>query len=226
MRDAGAIIVGGGKGLRFGGPTRKQYLRLGGHSLLWWSIQAFESAPSVSSVVVVVPAEDIQSVAVMAMRFRKVAAVVAGGKERRDSVRHGLKALPASCRYVAVHDAVRPLVEQKTIEKSIEAARRYRAALAACPSRDTIKIANTKGFVHASPDRRLVWLAQTPQTFERKLLERAHAKGTHWLVTDDAQMVERLGVKVKIVESPVENIKVTHPSDFALAKLLLKRKQS
>lgn len=220
--DAGAILVAGGKGLRYGGPTRKQYLRLRGKPLLWWSVRAFDRTPSISSIVLVVPAQDISLVAafVKRARFRKVIGIVAGGAERRDSVRHGLSALPPGVKWVAVHDAVRPLIKLETIEATLSAARKHRAALAACPSKDTVKIANASGHVQSSPDRKTVWLAQTPQCFERRLLEKAHVTGRHWPVTDDAQMVERLGVRVKIVEAPVENLKVTTPIDLVLAKHL------
>jgi len=224
-QDSAAIIVAGGKGLRYGGPTRKQYLKLAGKPLLWWSIHAFEQSASVGSIVVVVPAEDVRRVQALVSRsrFRKVVSVVAGGAERRDSVRHGLEALPPGPRWIGVHDAVRPLIRKETIEATFHAARRDQAALAACRSKDTVKIVDASGYVKSSPDRNQVWLAQTPQCFERSLLERAHRKGRDWPVTDDAQMVERLGVRVKIVEAPAENIKITTPMDLKLAQSLCPR---
>jgi len=221
-RDTAAIIVAGGKGLRFGGKVRKQYLHLNGRPIVWWSLRAFEKSPSVGAIVLVAPGEDVQRLRlkIRGWKFRKFLAVVAGGATRADSVREGLSAVPESCRYVAVHDAVRPLVKPETIERVIQAARRSKAALAACPSKDTVKLANGGGYIHSTPSRDKVWLAQTPQVFERRLLKRASRNGKNASVTDDAMLVERLGVKVKLVESPADNIKITRPIDLELAKCI------
>ena len=232
--DAAAIILGAGSGLRFGAclpagrvRVRKQYLRLNGRPLLWWSLAAFNACPSIGILILVAPDEDIPRLSRQARRwnFPKLKIVVAGGKERSDSVKEGLKALPSRYRWVAVHDGVRPLITPAQIDAVLHAARRHRAAIAAVPSRDTVKIANEKGFIAASPDRRTVWQAQTPQIFDRALLERAH-RLPH-AVTDDAQLVEKLGTRVKLVETSAENIKVTLPLDLKLAKLILtSRKES
>jgi len=241
MKDTAAIIVAGGKGLRFGGRVRKQYLLLKNRPILWWSSAAFEHSPSIFSIVLVVPPDDVVRVRAetRSWKIRKLTAVVPGGKTRADSVRQGLSALPSSGRYVAVHDAVRPLITPDTIERVIRAARRSGAALAAAPSTDTVKLSNRRGLVVSSPPRESVWLAQTPQIFERRLLERAHGlrrKNGHgpWTVdrksvhgarfTDDSQLVERLGVRVQLVESPADNIKVTLPMDFVLAGKILEER--
>ncbi len=144
-----------------------------------------------------------------------------GGLTRADSVRQGLKAISGTIRWVAVHDAVRPLVRPELIEETLRQARRHRAAIAATPSQDTVKLANGDGCIHRTPPRETVWLAQTPQVFERSLLERAHAKGSRLKVTDDAQLVERLGVRVRLVEAPAENLKITRPIDLVVARTLL-----
>jgi 2-C-methyl-D-erythritol 4-phosphate cytidylyltransferase len=226
MKDTAAIIVAGGKGLRYGGRVRKQYLLLNGRPILWWSLSAFERSPSIGSITLVVPAEDVSRLRAQtqAWKFKKLFAVVPGGTLRADSVRHGLFHIPPNSRYVAVHDAVRPLVTTATIENVIRAARRLKAALAASPSRDTLKLGSPAGFVRHSPPRETVWLAQTPQIFERRLLERAHRKGIRQAVTDDAQLVERLGARVKLVESSSENLKVTVPVDFVLARKILEER--
>ncbi len=232
MKDTAAIIVAGGKGLRYGGRIRKQYLRLKGRPLLWWSAAAFEKCPSVVLVVLVVPRGDVGQIGrlVRAWKFKKIFVVVPGGKSRADSVREGLSAVPQACRYVAVHDAVRPLARPALIESVIAAARRCGAALAACPSRDTVKLAGKGHTVIGSPPRQRVWLAQTPQVFRRSLLDRAHASRPssrragirrNDVITDDAMLVERFGVRVKLVESSPDNLKVTVPMDLALARLIL-----
>jgi 2-C-methyl-D-erythritol 4-phosphate cytidylyltransferase len=224
--NAAAIIVAGGQGLRFGGPVRKQYLMLKGHPIVWWSLAAFDRTPEIGEIILVVPPDDVARVHKISRRWRirKLVAVVPGGVERRDSVRQGLDALSRRVRWVAVHDAVRPLVAPATIRKTLRAAKRSGAALAASPSRDTVKLADPWGHVHTSPPRQTVWLAQTPQVFRRDWLERAHARGSHLPVTDDAQLVERLGLKVRLVESPAENMKVTKPIDLVFARAILARR--
>jgi 2-C-methyl-D-erythritol 4-phosphate cytidylyltransferase len=221
---AAAIIVAGGKGLRFGGPVRKQYLKLQGRPLIRWSASAFDASPSIGWMVLVVPADDVADLRRMATRwnFKKSVMVVRGGETRADSVRQGLAALPPECRWVCVHDAVRPLVTRETIEKTLREARRTGAAIAACLSKDTVKLADARGHIHSTPARETVWLAQTPQTFERKLLERAHRRGRHLPVTDDAQLVERLGIRVQLVATPPENIKVTTRIDLTIARAVIK----
>jgi 2-C-methyl-D-erythritol 4-phosphate cytidylyltransferase len=226
MKDTAAIIVAGGKGRRFGGRVRKQYLRLGGRPIVWWSLAAFERCPSVAAIVLVVPADDVSALRgqVRRWKMKKLIAVVSGGPTRAASVRRGLSSVPPGYRYVAVHDAVRPLTRPALIESVIRAARKGGAALAACLSKDTVKLANARGMVVSSPPRETVWLAQTPQIFERRLLVRAHKKGERLAVTDDAQLVERLGARVKLVESPPDNIKVTVPLDFILARKILEER--
>jgi len=221
-----AIVLGAGSGKRFGGPVRKQYLRLNGKPLLWWSLRAFDQASSVQSLTLVAPQDDLPALKkqLKTWRFKKMHALVAGGAERSDSVKEGLKAIPSDSRWVAVHDGVRPLITPDDIENVIRATLQHRAALAASPSRDTVKIVDAGGFVRSSPDRQTVWLAQTPQIFERALLERAHASQAG-AVTDDAQLVERLGVSVKLVEIPPTNLKVTLPMDYVLAAQILKQRK-
>jgi len=204
--------------------VRKQYLRLARRPILWWSLRAFERTRAIAAVVVVVPGDDVLKVRQACRRwgFRKVTAVVAGGETRADSVREGLAALPLGARWISVHDAVRPLVTPKLIEQTLAGARRHRAAIAACPSRDTVKIATGgAAFIRETPERSRVWLAQTPQAFERSLLERAHARGRHLPATDDALLVERLGVRVALVESSPDNLKVTVPMDLGMAQRIL-----
>lgn len=227
MRDTAAILVAGGKGLRFGGRIRKQYLPLLRRPILWWSLSAFEQSASVRDIVLVVPADDVKKLSALQARwkFRKLRGIVAGGATRADSVRQGLDAIPDGSKYVAVHDAVRPLVEPALIENVIRAARAHKAALAACPSKDTVKISGAGDFVTGSPPRETVWLAHTPQVFERNLLIKANRLGRKAAVTDDAQLVEKLGVKVKLVQSPPENMKVTVPSDYVLARQILENRK-
>jgi 2-C-methyl-D-erythritol 4-phosphate cytidylyltransferase len=221
--DTAAIIVAGGKGLRFGGRVRKQYILLNGKPIVWWSLRAFEKSPSVQSMILVVPTEDVSQLSAKsrAWKFGKLTSIVCGGVTRADSVRKGLSAVSETCQYVAVHDAVRPLIKPETIERVIQAARQSKAALAACPSKDTVKLANGDGCIHSTPAREKVWLAQTPQAFEINLLRRAHRKAKKVLATDDAMLVERLGIKVRLVDAPADNMKITTPIDLMIARAFM-----
>ena len=154
----------------------------------------------------------------------RLAEPVSGGALRQDSVAEGLAALPKGVRFVGVHDAARCLVTAAEIEQVLDAARTHGAAILATPARDTLKTVRD-GIVKETPDRATCWVAQTPQIFERDLLarslERANSEG--FVGTDDAQLVERLGVPVHIVEGHPENIKITLPGDLRLAEALLAR---
>jgi 2-C-methyl-D-erythritol 4-phosphate cytidylyltransferase len=224
VRDAAAVIVAAGRGLRFGGRQRKQYLLLEGRPLVEWSIRAFDQSPSIGMTVVVSPAPDVPKVQklVQRLKLRKPVRVTAGGQTRAESVQNGLRALDDVFQMIAVHDGVRPLVTPKIIEATLKAARQHGAAIAACRSKDTVKLANGDACIHSTPPRESVWLAQTPQIFRRDILLRAHAESRDSAVTDDAQLVERLGLPVKLVESPPDNLKVTVPTDLDVARHLVK----
>ena len=131
MKDTAAIIVAGGKGLRFGGKIRKQYLRLNGRPILWWSLNAFQRSPSVDAIVLVVPSDDIAAIRKISglSKISKLQKVVAGGKTRQESVQHGLSALDPHIRWVAVHDAVRPCVSHAVIDAVFTAAAKDGAAM-------------------------------------------------------------------------------------------------
>ncbi len=240
-QDAAAIIVAGGQGKRFGGKIRKQYLKLSGRPLMWWSLRAFDRSPSIGILLVVLPKNDLDQVRKESPRwgFKKPVFAVAGGETRADSVRQGLAAVPREFRWVAVHDAVRPLVTPELIEDVLKAARKHRAAIAALPSKDTVKRAEANQMIRETLPRETVWLAQTPQAFERNLLDKAHQlssrrkPGSRSLdsglrrndgVTDDSMLVERLGVRVKLVLASPENLKVTVPADFKFAERLMKER--
>jgi 2-C-methyl-D-erythritol 4-phosphate cytidylyltransferase len=219
-----AVIVAGGQGTRFGGALRKQYVKLQGRPLLWWSLRAFNRAPSVGSLIIVVPKEDrtaLQKKAAL-WGFSKLSFVVEGGATRQASVLNGAQAVSPRYAWIAVHDAVRPLITPEAIEAVIAGARLSGAAIAALPSRDTVKIAGRGGVVASTPLREQVWLAQTPQVMRRDLLLRAHRAAKRFIGTDDAQLVERLGVRVRLVKASLENLKVTVPADLRIAQHILK----
>jgi len=224
--DVGVIIAAAGRGTRVGG-TPKQFRDLAGVPVLLRALRPFTSHPAVRSTVVVLPEDAAASPPswlqpLLGDRLR----VVAGGRERTDSVRAGLSALPAECDVVLVHDGARPLVSRETIDAVITVAREGHGALAAVPLGDTLKasVAGPSGpVVERTVPRDGLWRAQTPQGFPRSLLERAiaaaHEAGTP--ATDDAELVERVGLTVRIVPDQPSNLKLTTPADFALAEAWL-----
>jgi 2-C-methyl-D-erythritol 4-phosphate cytidylyltransferase len=229
-----ALLVGAGRGERYraslGGASRsrplpKALVVLGGKPLLVRAAEALAAAAEVSSVVPVVPPEilaDLPRLVPELARVGKLASAVAGGAERQDSVRAGLAALPASVRLVAVHDAARPLVRSEDVSRVIREAEVSGAAILAAPIPDTVKRVRGARVVE-TPPRSECWAAQTPQVFRvdwlREALAKAEADGVRG--TDDAALVERLGIVVSVVEGPATNLKITTAADLALAEALL-----
>ena len=225
--DVIAVVVAGGVGKRLKAQVHKPFVRLGTKPMLCWTLQAFEKAPSIGGIVVVVHSRDVEAARrlIRSSGLRKIRQVVRGGNSRMDSVACGLEALPASAKWVAVHDGARPLVTCELIERTVRQARRAKAAIAAVPVVPTVKQA-ADGWVERTLDRRHLWEVQTPQVFERKLLERAHARGkTNGMeATDDAALVEALGRRVRIVMGDHRNLKVTSPEDLVIAQAFLRRR--
>ena len=224
--DTCAIIVAGGRGLRFGGPRSKQFVDLCGLPLISWSILAFDEAPSISCIVIVCAPQrmdEVRAQTVDILTLHKPVYFASAGATRQESCYSGLLRSPQSAQYVAIHDAARPLVTPEGIEDTIA---RVRAgadgALLAHPATDTLKIVE-QGTVVQTPDRSCYWYAQTPQTFGREAILDAHRQArVHALVaTDDASLMEHFGAVVEVVASPAANIKVTVPEDLILAEAVL-----
>jgi 2-C-methyl-D-erythritol 4-phosphate cytidylyltransferase len=166
--------------------------------------------------------------------FDKVTAIVEGGMARYHSVRLGLMAAAADCDYAFIHDGARPFVNREIIMRAMSAVREFKACVVGMPAKDTIKIADEKGFAATTPDRNLMWIVQTPQVFSYnmildlyKRLDREEgdlmAKGIN--ITDDAMVVEYYtDTKVKLVEGSYDNIKITTPEDVAVAEAILQRR--
>lgn len=202
----------------------KIFAPLLGRPLLVWSLAAFKRCPAIEGVVVVAAPEQVARVErlVEEWRFTDVRRVVAGGPRRQDSVREGLAAA-APAAVVAVHDAARPLVTAELIEAGVALAHECGAAVCAVRSRDTVKLVGEGGAVRETPARDGLWLAQTPQVFDRALLLRAHA-AAEVTATDDAALVEALGEPVRVYEGAWSNLKVTTPEDLVVAEALLRER--
>ncbi len=220
----GAIVAAGGSGQRAG--LAKQWLELGGETVLRRSARLLADCPGVDELVLVVPAgEEARATAALA-GLGKPGRAVAGGPARADSVRNGLAAL-TDCEVVLVHDAARPFATPALVARVGEAAARDGAALAALAVTDTVKRAGRAGpgepaRVAATLDRRELWLAQTPQGFRRELLLRAYAAAgaEASAATDECGLVERLGAPVTLVPGEPGNFKITSPEDVARARAL------
>jgi 2-C-methyl-D-erythritol 4-phosphate cytidylyltransferase len=222
------LIPAAGMGKRMAAGINKQYLNLGGKPILAHTLDIFEKAPFVDDIFVIVPEDEIaycRENVIESYRFRKVRQIVAGGRERQQSVFNGLKAAEGlhADDVVVIHDGVRPFVPVEAVRNSVETARETDGALVAVPVKDTVKIA-VGGVVVDTPDRGNIWLAQTPQTFRYGIIREAYenAESDGFLGTDDASLVERAGKKVHIVMGDYRNIKITTPEDMLLAEAFLK----
>src|SRR5688572_7092174 len=226
--EALAIIVAAGRGERMEAGVPKAFLPLGGVPMLVHSVRAFAMAPSVTAIVVVVPAERIDEARGMLSAISKPVTVVAGGVQRQDSVRAGLRAAPAAFDGIfLVHDAARPLVGVATIESVAEVAVEMGAAIPTVPVADTIKRME-HGQVRGTVDRGSLAAAQTPQGFTASLLRRAYdaAYRDGAVLTDEAMAVERLGGSVAAVPGDRRNRKMTTPDDMEWAEDVLRRRGS
>jgi 2-C-methyl-D-erythritol 4-phosphate cytidylyltransferase len=223
-----ALIIAGGKGQRMQSPTAKQFLLLGGEPILARTIAVFEACPVVDEILVIAPHDEmakVQTDIVEKYQYKKVLKVVRGGRRRQQSVWNGLRAIKSDCSWVVVHDGVRPLITPQLIEAGLREAQQTGAAIVAVPARDTVKRLAPGGKLQTLP-REEIWLAQTPQIFEFSLLCKAHQKASQekFSGTDDASLVERLGLEVSLIPGDYENIKITTPEDLTIAESLIKRR--
>lgn len=229
--DTCAIIAAGGVGERFGYAKGKQYVELCGLPLISWAVLAFDRAPSVRHIVVVCPVGRVvetRDIILGSLSLDKPITFAEAGETRQDSVMNGLAAVPEGCTFVAIHDGARPLITVDSIERCLETLRTD-AELdgAICASRciDTLKLVEG-GDIVATPDRSFYWCAQTPQCFRRQTIVEAHRAAVRdgHVGTDDASLVERLGGRVRCVETPRDNIKVTLPEDLAVAEASMRQR--
>lgn len=224
-----AIVLAAGKGSRMKSNVPKQYLSLEGKPVLYYALRAFEESFIDEIVLVTGAGEEVycQNEIVKKYGFQKVTRVIAGGKERYDSVYRGLCALKGAD-YVYIHDGARPFVDQDILARAKENVEKYQACAAGMPSKDTIKIINKEGFVEETPQRKSVWTIQTPQVFSYPLIYHAYEKMYQDMptiqITDDAMVVETmLQMPVKLYEGSYNNIKITTPEDLSVAKAFLLR---
>ena len=219
-----AIIPTAGSGRRLGREIPKQFLNIRGKPIIIHTLEKFNCCSIIDEVILVVPPNHVGTAKETVTRWGplKVGAVIAGGKERQDSVQNGLDHLPEGVEIVVVHDGVRPFVSVDKIHEVGEKAREWGGAILAIPVKDTVK-KGREGWVEETLDRDTLWSVQTPQAFRvdwlRKGYEKAKEEG--YYATDDAALVERLGHRVAIVMGEERNIKITTPADFLLAEMVV-----
>ena len=221
-----AIIVAGGSSQRMG--FDKLFAVIAGEPVIAHAIRAFERATSVSEIIVVAREQwhdEIRKI-VSGAGFKKIRAIVPGGERRQDSVRAGLGRIDRDAKYVAVHDAARPLITPEQIERACEQCRVHGAAALAQPVNDTLKRADADLLVVGSIDRHQIFAMQTPQIFERKLIEDAYhdVYAENASVTDEVSAVERLGHKIALVLNDDFNFKITYPHDLPVADFILRKR--
>lgn len=225
LKKCGAVILAAGSASRMGG-IDKVMAPLGGEPMIARTVRTFQECDAVSEIVIVTREDLILPITNLCKGCDKVKAVVSGGKSRQESVGMGLNALGKDVKLAAVHDGARPLITWQLIDCCIRAANTYGAAAPAIPVKDTIKTVEG-GIVVNTPERAKLRAVQTPQVFDIDLLKgallKAYQDGAE--VTDDCSAVERLGMKIKIVEGDEKNLKVTTPMDLKIAQMLLEEEK-
>jgi 2-C-methyl-D-erythritol 4-phosphate cytidylyltransferase/2-C-methyl-D-erythritol 2,4-cyclodiphosphate synthase len=224
-----AIISAGGAGKRLKAYVAKQYLLLNRVPILVHTLKIFQKLKAIDDIILVLPPDDLVSVRqelIDKYELTKVTSIVAGGKERQDSVRNGLAAIDGKCELILVHDAVRPFVTEKVIRRVAAAAKATGAASLGVKAKDTIKETGKNDIVTVTIPRHNLWLTQTPQAFKLDILKKAYKKAydEKFYGTDDASLVERMGIKVKMIAGSYDNIKITTPEDLVMAKAFIKSK--
>jgi 2-C-methyl-D-erythritol 4-phosphate cytidylyltransferase len=225
LMKVAALVLAAGRGERLGADRPKAFVQVAGQALVVHALSALAAAQEIDQVIPVLGQADERAWRELAAELNsipKLSDPVTGGAERQDSMAAGLAALPPDVSHVAVHDAARPLIRPDDVDRVVRAAKSAGAAILAVPVRDTIKRVRGERVVE-TPPRSECFAAQTPQVFEVGILREALAKAAldGRVGTDDAEIVEALGITVRVVEGDPGNIKVTHAEDLPLAERLL-----
>lgn len=224
-----AVVLAAGKGSRMQSKVKKQFMKLLGKPLVYYALLAFQESP-VDEIILVTGRESVdycRKQIVEKYGFTKVKEIVAGGKERYESVYEALKV--ASMDYVLIHDGARAFLDEEIISRSMKGVAEYNACVIGMPVKDTIKIVDKEQYAIETPKRSLLWQIQTPQCFITDEIRQAYeqimaeeAKN----ITDDAMVMEQYGDRrVKLIEGSYENIKITTPEDIVIGKALLKMRR-
>ena len=220
------IIPAAGIGKRMGGAIPKQFLELNKKPLVCHTLDYFRRFEELVLVTESERVEEVREDLVKQYDYPRTWKVVAGGKERQDSVRNGLNELNLDTEIVMIHDGVRPFIRGHYLDDVLRFAAEHGAAIVAAKMKDTVKRVDENGKIFQTEDRNFLWRAQTPQAFRYDVLKEAFAKADQdgFYGTDEASLVERIGHKVEVVEGDDSNIKITTPEDLALAEFLITKR--
>lgn len=220
------VITAAGKGTRMNLNKNKVYIPIEGVPIIARTVKVFNDCNLISNIILVVNRDDIpyckQNI-VDFYGFEKVKKIIPGGKTRQASVFNGLSEIENGCQIVVIHDGVRPFVREETIKESIYTAMDIGASCSSVPIKDTIKRSDSTKFVKETLNRENLWSIQTPQTFKVDLIMNAHKKAIedNFIGTDDAILVERMGIPIKLIEGSYDNIKITTVEDLIIAKTMI-----
>lgn len=223
------VIPAAGQGKRMQGDRNKQFLLLEGVPIIVHTLRVFQKSPVIHDIVLVCGMGEVDyywAELIPGCGIDKPIKVVTGGVQRQDSVYQGLISIPSETRYVMIHDGARPLITQDLIGSLAKEVLDHKAVVPGVPVKDTIKKTNDLGFIIDTPLRENLWNVQTPQVFDRDLILKAYQEAFRngFYGTDDASLVERLGVPVKIISGSYENIKITTPDDLIAAEAIIRRR--
>ncbi|MFH0763713.1 MAG: 2-C-methyl-D-erythritol 4-phosphate cytidylyltransferase [Candidatus Omnitrophota bacterium] len=219
-----AIVPAAGYGKRLGAGRKKPFVLLRNKPIASYALKVLDGCPLIDAIIVASEKSCIKDFKVLIARygFKKIKDVVAGGRTRQASVANCIRKIPPSYDIVLIHDAARPFIDETMIRKAIRLAEKFGACIVAVPEFDTVKLADKRLFVKKTLDRKNIYQAQTPQVFRYDVIKKAYAAFKKLDgFTDDAGLVENLGMKIKILEGSRGNIKITTREDLKLAEVLL-----
>lgn len=225
-----AIVLAAGEGKRMGSGIPKQYMIIKSRPMVYYSLKTFQES-EVDEIILVTGIDEIeycQKYIVDKYKFSKVKKIVPGGCERYESVYMGLQAIE-DADYVLIHDGARPMINQKIVFDSIRGAIKYGACVVGVPAKDTIKVVDAEEYAKETPPRKILWIVQTPQSFQFELVKNAYEKlieSGDTTATDDAMAVEQYsGHKVKLIMGSYDNIKVTTPEDVRISRAFFRTRK-
>ncbi len=217
-----ALVPAAGVGARMNAASAKPLLALKARPIVLYALETLQQHPLIEEIVLIFHKERLEEARALVKRYKlsKVVRVIAGGATRKDSVRNGLEVVPHRTELVVIHDGVRPFVDEASITRVIEAAREGGAAVLGVPVKATVKRVDRRQEVDATLRRDELWEIQTPQVFERELIQKAYLRAHRTAAPDDAALVELMGKRVRVVMGSYFNIKITTPEDMVLAEAI------
>ena len=226
MKIVTAVVAAAGKGKRFGCRLNKPFFLLEGKPLFAYSLLTLENSSIINNIVLVVEKSKILAAKRLIKKYHvsKVKEIVSGGKNRQDSVALGLRKIGSPCEIILIHDGARPFLTEELIRRVTLAAKRHKAAVVGLPISDTVKEVKRSSYIKSTiKNRESFWTVQTPQAFKAQIIQKAYlqARKDHFLGTDSASLVERIGVPVKVIKGDPYNVKITTKNDLLLAKAIL-----